>query len=46
MKVKSNVKAGQGGIAIAVIGQSTTAGDANNQGGAIGILNTITGGGK
>jgi hypothetical protein len=40
MKVKANVKAGQ--IVVALIGQATGKGDTNNQGGAIGILNTVS----
>jgi hypothetical protein len=40
MKVTSNVKAGQ--IVIAIIGQATTESPTNNQGGAIGILNTVS----
>ena len=39
MKVKTQVKAGQ--VVIAIIGQATTNAPTNNQGGAIGILNTI-----
>jgi hypothetical protein len=39
MKVKTHIKAGQ--IVIAIIGQATGEGDTNNQGGAIGILNTV-----
>jgi hypothetical protein len=40
MKVKTDVKAGQ--IVIAIIGQATTEAPTNNQGGAIGILNTVS----
>jgi hypothetical protein len=39
MKVKTHIKAGQ--IVIAIIGQATTNAPTNNQGGAIGILNTV-----
>jgi hypothetical protein len=39
MKVKTHVKTGQ--IVIAIIGQATGEGNTNNQGGAIGILNTV-----